>query len=100
MKVNINSVHFRADKKLVNFIEQKIDKLSTFHDGIIGSDVSLKVTNKTDKENKVTEIRLNVKGLDLFAKKQCNTFEEATDQAVEALRRQLKKHKEKSRQKY
>lgn len=100
MKVNINSVHFKADKKLVNFIEQKIDKLSTFHDGIIGSDVSLKVTNKTDKENKVTEIRLNVKGLDLFAKKQCNTFEEATDQAVEALRRQLKKHKEKSRQKY
>ncbi|MDT8394573.1 MAG: ribosome-associated translation inhibitor RaiA [Bacteroidales bacterium] len=100
MKVNINSVHFKADKKLVNFIEQKIDKLSKFHDGIIGSDVSLKVSNNTDKENKVTEIRINIKGLDLYARKQCNTFEEATDQAVEALRRQLKRHKEKSRQKY
>lgn len=100
MKVNINSVHFKADKKLLAFIEQKVDKLSVFYDGIIGSDVSLKVTNQTDRENKVAEIRLNVRGYDLFAKKQCNTFEEATDQAVEALRRQLNKHKDKSRKKY
>lgn len=100
MKVNINSVHFKADRKLLAFIEQKVDKLSVFYDGIIGSDVSLKVTNKPERENKLTEIRLNVRGYDLYAKKECNTFEEATDQAVEALRRQLKKHKEKTRKKY
>ena len=100
MKVNINSVHFKADRKLLSFIEQKVDKLGHFHDGIIDSDVSLKVTNKTDRENKVAEISLNVKGYDFFARKQCSTFEEATDQAVEALRRQLAKHKEKTRKKY
>jgi putative sigma-54 modulation protein len=100
MKVNINSVHFKADRKLVSFIEQKIDKLSVFHDGIIGGDVSLKLSNKPDGDNKIAEIRLNVKGYDLFAKKQSNTFEEATDQAVEALRRQLNKHKDKSRKNY
>jgi len=100
MNVNINSVHFKADKKLLTFIEQKVDKLSHFYDGIIGSDVSLKVTNQNDKENKLAEIRLNVRGYDFFAKKQCNTFEEATDQAIEALRRQLTKHKDKSRKKY
>ena len=82
MKVNINSVHFKADKKLVTFIEQKVDKLSSFYDGILGGEVSLKISNKADKENKIAEIRLIVRGDDLFAKKQSNTFEEATDQAA------------------
>jgi len=100
MKVNINSVHFKADKKLVMFIEQKVDKLSNFYDGIIGGDVSLKVSNQTEKDNKVAEIRLIIRGEDLFAKKQSNTFEEATDQAVDALKKQLTRHKEKARKKY
>ncbi|HSG68312.1 MAG TPA: ribosome-associated translation inhibitor RaiA [Bacteroidales bacterium] len=100
MKVNINSVHFKADKKLLSFIEQKVDKLAQFYDGIIASEVSLKLSNQADRENKITEIRLNIKGSDLYAKKQSNTFEEATDQAVEALRRQLTKYKDKSRKKY
>ena len=100
MKVNINSVHFKVDKKLVQFIEQKVDKLSQYYDEIIGSDVSLKVSNKSDRENKIAEIRINIKGSDLYAKKQCDTFEEATDQAVDALKRQLTKHKAKIRKKY
>jgi putative sigma-54 modulation protein len=99
MKVNINSVHFKADRKLLTFIEEKVDKLSVFYDEIIGGDVSLKVSNQPDGDNKITEIRLNVRGYDLFAKKQSNTFEESTDQAVEALRRQLNRHKEKSKKK-
>jgi len=100
MKVNINSVHFKADKKLVQFIEQKVDKLSQYYDEIIGSDVSLKVSNQSDRENKITEIRLNIKGSDLYASKQCDTFEEATDQAVDALKKQLTRRKEKVRKKY
>lgn len=100
MKVNINTVHFKADKKLVTFIENKVDKLSLFYDGIIASDVSLKVSNKADRENKITEIRLNIRGYDLYAKKESNTFEEATDQAVDALKKQLTRHKEKVRKKY
>jgi len=100
MKVNINSVHFKVDKKLVQFIEQKVDKLSQYYDDIISSDVSLKVSNKSDRENKIAEIRVNIKGSDLFAKKQCDTFEEATDQAVDALKRQITKHKGKVRKKY
>jgi putative sigma-54 modulation protein len=95
MKVNINSIHFKADRKLVSFIEQKIDKLTVFHDGILGSEVTLKLLNKNDRENKITEIRLKIKGSDLYAKKESSTFEESTDQAVEALRRQLAKHKQK-----
>ncbi|MFO8129653.1 MAG: ribosome-associated translation inhibitor RaiA [Bacteroidales bacterium] len=99
MKVNINAVHFKTDSKLEDFIHAKIGKLSQFYEGIIGSDVHLKLDNNGNPENKIAEIRLAIKGSDLYAKKQSKSFEEATDTAVEALRRQLKKHKEKQRQK-
>lgn len=97
MKVSINSVHFKTDKKLDSFITEKVEKLSDLYDGIIGSEVTLKVNNTVEQENKVAEIRLLVPGNDLFAKKQSKSFEEATDNAVDALRKQLHKHKEKLR---
>lgn len=99
MKVNvkINSVHFDADRKLIEFIQEKVNKLSNYYDKIIDSEVILKVENSHDTENKVAEIKIIIPGNDIFSKKQCKSFEEATDLAVEALRRQLKKHKEKIR---
>ena len=97
MKININSVHFKTDKKLDSFITEKVEKLSELYDGIIGSDVTLRVNNSEDLDNKVADIRLLVPGNDLFAKKQSKSFEEATDIAVDALRKQLSKHKEKQR---
>lgn len=99
MNVMINSVKFRADSKLEDYIQQKVSKLSQFYDGVLGSEVTLRVDANEKPENKITEIRLRIRGNDLFAKKQCGSFEEATDDAVEALRRQLKKHKEKLRSK-
>ena len=97
MKVNlkISSVHFDADKKLLEFIQERVDKLAQYYDKIIDGEVILKVENTASTENKIAEIKLLVPGNDIFAKKQCKSFEEATDTAVEALRRQLKKHKEK-----
>jgi putative sigma-54 modulation protein len=97
MKVNINSVHFKTDRKLDSFITEKVEKLSDLYDGIIGSEVTLRVNNGEDHDNKIAEIRLLVPGNDLFAKKQSKSFEEATDIAVDALRKQLSKHKEKQR---
>ncbi len=97
MKVNINSVHFKTDKKLDTFITEKVEKLSDMYDGIIGSEVTLKVNNGEDPDNKIAEIRLLVPGNDLFARKQSKSFEEATDIAVDALRKQLSKHKDKQR---
>ncbi len=97
MKVTINSVKFKTDKKLEEFINEKVIKLSSNYSGIIGSEVILRLENAEDLENKVAEIRLMIPGNDLFAKKVSKTFEESTDQAVEALRKQLIKHKEKLR---
>lgn len=95
MKVSINSVHFKTDKKLEDFILEKVEKLTTYYEGVIGGEVTLRLESHDKVKTKVTEIRLMVKGYDLFAKKESATFEEATDIAVEALRRQLRKHKEK-----
>jgi putative sigma-54 modulation protein len=99
MRVNINSVHFKADRKLVTFINEKIEKLTQFYDGIIGSEVSLKLDNGNGSENKISEIRIVIPGQDLYARKQAKTFEESTDSAIEALRIQLIKYKEKKMKK-
>jgi len=96
MNVKIQSIHFDADKKLLDFIENKVGKLNTFSNTIIGGEVYLRLDKSGSNDNKIAEIKLKVPGNDLFAKRQCNTFEKATDLAVEALRRQLKKQKEKT----
>jgi putative sigma-54 modulation protein len=95
MRVKIQSVHFDADQKLVGFIEERINKLQHFYEGIIGSDVVLKLEKSNTAENKVAEIRLEIKGNDLFSKRNSSTFEEAVDLCISALRTQVKKHKEK-----
>jgi putative sigma-54 modulation protein len=95
MNVNINSVHFKTDQKLDSFITDKLKKLSTIYNDLIGSEVVLKLANNVSSDNKVIEIRLIVKGNDLYAKKQGKSFEEATDAALDALKKQLNKHKEK-----
>ena len=73
MNVNINSVKFKTDKKLEDFINEKVDKLSGVYDGILGSEVTLKIDNVETPDNKIAEIRLLIKGNDLFAKKQSKT---------------------------
>ena len=95
MKIKINAVHFKTDKKLEEFIHEKIEKLSNLYDGVVESEVSLKLENSEKEDNKVAEIRLAIRGNDLYAKKQSKTFEESIDSSIEALRKQLVKHKEK-----
>ncbi|UXP30564.1 ribosome-associated translation inhibitor RaiA [Reichenbachiella agarivorans] len=95
MKLQMHSIHFDADQKLVNFIQKKADKLETFYDRIVDGEVILKVENDDSRENKIIEIKLNIPGAQLFAKKQSKSFEAGTDDAIESLRRQLKKRKEK-----
>jgi len=97
MDVKIHSVHFDADKKLVEFVENKVNKLDQFYDNIIGAEVFLRVEKDQSPDNKLTEIKLQIPGSDLFAKKQTDTFEESTDLAVNALRKQLTKRKAKQR---
>ncbi|MCP4459100.1 MAG: ribosome-associated translation inhibitor RaiA [Cytophagales bacterium] len=95
MKLQMHSVHFDADNKLTDFIQKRADKLETFYDGIIDGEVILKVEADDNHSNKTVEIKVNIPGNQLFAEKRAGSFEAATDDAVKALRRQLKKFKEK-----
>lgn len=96
MEVQVHSIHFTADQKLLDFINDKVSKLELFFDNIIACEVYLKLDKNQEKDNKITELKLLIPGKTLVAKKQCKTFEEATDLATEALRKQVKKHKEKA----
>ena len=96
MKLQMHSIHFDADIKLLNFIQKKVDKLETYYDRIIDGEVFLKVENDESGENKIVEIKLNGPNHQFFCKEKARSFEAGTDAAVEALRRQLKKHKAKA----
>ena len=97
MKVQTQSIHFDADVKLTDFIEQKLEKLERFYDQIIMADVMLRLENSGQVRDKVAEIKLKVPGAVLIAKETEKSFEAAIDSSVEALRRQLIKHKERVR---
>lgn len=100
MEVKINSVHFTADQRLVDFVNKKVSKLETFFDGIISAEVTLKVLKPETANNKVSELKVSIPANGyLFAKKQADTFEEATDLAIDAVRKQLDKYKEKLKNK-
>ncbi|SFW73133.1 putative sigma-54 modulation protein [Sinomicrobium oceani] len=97
MRVNMQSVNFTADGKLVDFIQKRMDKLDNFYDRVVSSDVYLKVENTSVKENKVVEVKVHVPGDEFMVKKQCKTFEEGIDSAAGSLERVLLKRKEKLR---
>ena len=96
MKPTIHSIHFDADKKLIDLINKKVDKLDQFNNRLIDAEVFLRLEKDSEeRENKVVEIKLKVPGNELFAAKRAKSFEIATDEAVEALRRQVIRDKEK-----
>ena len=95
MNTKSHSIHFDADQKLISFVNEKMDKLVQFNADILSSEVYLRLEKSSTSENKLVEIRLNVPGNELFAKRHCRTFEEAIEETAEALRQQIKKHKDK-----
>ena len=95
MDTQMHAIHFKADQKLLSFIKERLNKLEQFNDQIVSAEVYLRLDKDREKENKIAEIKLHVPGKEMFAKKQCRSFEEATNVAVEALRRQIMKEKTK-----
>ena len=93
MKIKIQSIHFTPDSKLINFINKKIEKVTSIDDSIIKIDVFLKIDRPESPTNKIVEIRIHTSKGERFAKKQCDTFEESVDLAIQALRKQVLKHK-------
>lgn len=95
MKLQMHSIRFDADQKLINFIQKKANKLDKFFDRIIDGEVFMRLDKDDNMENKIIEIKLNIPKNQLFAKERARTFEAASDLAIDALRRQIVKHKDK-----
>ncbi|NDK56090.1 ribosome hibernation-promoting factor, HPF/YfiA family [Pontibacter fetidus] len=95
MKLQMHSIHFEADQQLSDFIQQKVDKLETFYDRIVEGEVFIKHNNSDGINTKTVEIKLYVPGATLYSEENAASFEAAADAAVEAMRRQLKKYKDK-----
>jgi putative sigma-54 modulation protein len=95
MKLQMHSIRFDADEKLIQFIQKKADKLDTFFDRIIDGEVFMRLDKDNNMENKIIEIKLNIPKNQLFVKERAKSFEAASDQAIEALRKQIIKHKDK-----
>ena len=95
MNMKMQSVGFKADKKLEAFINQKLSKLNKFDNNISDYSVTLNIENSDPKANKVVEVKVKVPGNELFAKKQSSSFEAAAELVTEALRIQILKNKEK-----
>jgi len=95
MNIRIQSVKFDADKKLLDFAEKRIEKLDRFIERVTLADVTLKLDKDHDSGNKVAMIRLDVPGEALVAEFRSKSFEESIDEAVDALKKQIEKHKAK-----
>jgi putative sigma-54 modulation protein len=96
MNINIQTVHFDADEKLVDFVNKKLSKLETFHDRITKVEVYLKLDNLSHAvKDKVAEIKVHIPKQDCFVKATSKTFEESFENAFESIVNQLKRKKEK-----
>jgi putative sigma-54 modulation protein len=96
MTVNVHTVHFDADAKLMDHVEKKVAKLSQHHDRIMRVDVFLKLDNVVHQiKDKVAEIRVTIPRHELFVKQSTKSFEESFDLALDSILVQIKKVKEK-----
>lgn len=92
----MHSVHFDADQKLLDFVQQRLNKLETFYDKVTDGEVIMRLNNKDGIDNKTIEIKLFVPGSTLFSAEDAASFEAAADAATDSLRRQITRHKEKT----
>ena len=95
MKVLLNAVKFSPDEKLKVFVEEKVGKVERLLPDALQAEVNLKVEKPETNNNKIAEIRIVVRGNDLFVSKQADSFEEAVMLAIDALKTQIDNFKEK-----
>lgn len=95
MNVNIQTVHFNADSKLIDYVTKKLKKLGNFNDRIIEVNVFLKLDNVVHAiKDKIAEIRVHIPKHRFFVKSTSKSFEESFDDALETMVHQIKKKKE------
>ncbi len=97
MNIIIQSVHFKAQEPLKEFVQEHMGRLIEYWDQITAVEVTLKVEKDSEhRENKIVEAHVHVPGNDVFAHDRSTTFEAAVDSVSRKLKKQLIKQKEKA----
>ena len=91
--INVKSLKFDADQKLLDFVEKKVGKVEKFFDNLGDIDVILSLS--PEPENKCVRIQTHVPGEDLVIERQAHTFEEAVTDAADAMKEKIVRAKEK-----
>ncbi|HEX6915239.1 MAG TPA: ribosome-associated translation inhibitor RaiA [Chitinophagaceae bacterium] len=94
MKVNIQSLGFKAGDELEDYIKKKLGKL-TPSDHIVAANVTLFLGADRATREHFCEIRLEVPGNDPFVKEGAADFYQAVDSTINKLQAMLRKAKEK-----
>ena len=98
MKVIIQSVQFTAAQPLLDYTEKKVGKLKQYFDRITDAEVYLTLGNKSSHiKDKTAKIKINLPGEQIVAAETNKVFEEAIDAAVESLKKQIERYKDKIR---
>lgn len=92
MEINVKSLKFNADQKLLDFVDKKVEKLGRFDD-IESVDVALSLLERP--ENKSVKIQARTSGGIQIIERSARTFEEAVNDAVDAMKEKLVRSKEK-----
>lgn len=96
MTIKFQTVNFNAKPGLEEYVEKKLRKMEQFYDKIIAAQVTLRVENTSEKENKFVDIILEVPGDDIIVKKSGQSFEESIDLSVDTLKKLVIRKKEKT----
>ncbi len=94
MNTTITARHFVASERLQQFANENVNKLEKFYDGLMSCDIVLMPSESPEYPQQV-ELKLKVARTFLTAKGEAHSYEQAIMMAVEALRKQLIKYKEK-----
>ena len=91
--INVKSLKFDADQKLLDYVEKKVGKVEKFFDNLGDIDVTLSLS--PEPENKVVRIQTRFPGEDLVIERNAKTFEEAVTEAADAMKEKIVRAKEK-----
>ena len=95
MKTTVQFVNMDSSPYVEELLLKKLNKLFKKYDWIEKASVFFKLEKGSVGKGKICEIRLSVPGPRIFAVSDEESFEKATDETIEDLKRQLRSRKAK-----
>jgi len=91
MKLDIFFKNLESTDAIKNYVEKRVKKFTR----ILGDDIEVKVTLMTEKFRQIVEIIINYKGVIIKGIESSNDMYSAIDLVVDKVERQMKKYREK-----